>query len=379
MQLNMEAAKLNTRPIGFCPRCAYPMDAGRCPECGEDVVRPARGDRNSRRSRVVRLVKRVAVAGLVLAALWFGGAYAVYNWWPDEHLLRIAGARGRFAPLANAVINYRWRRAESRVLAECKRIEALNSSLSEHEWAGRYEQFDDVLELGADNRFAGYYPSDAGYAGFFMGSVSSVGLDRIDLSTSFRQVWNPALPDNQYVRVRWAGRHYLVLPREMGYFCKNVQRGQAWALCRKSDLTKPLNGLPEVPPEYQSLLPPSPRTGTLIWIGVPVAGVRDPNAKVLIKNQTIQAVVNIGSNDGIKPGMQFMRWVGDSFPYQTIKAIESSEKTCLIECTTEEDDDGKYWNPVVGSKVSIWPDAAGQAKVKYEDPEAFDLGLGTAD
>jgi len=40
-------------PLGFCPTCGYPMDAGTCPECGKrtksplpfDPIHPRRGDR----------------------------------------------------------------------------------------------------------------------------------------------------------------------------------------------------------------------------------------------------------------------------------------------------------------------------------------------
>ena len=49
-------------PLGYCPHCAYPMDPGRCPECGQDIpsqrldARPGRRRRRRRARRVLALI-----------------------------------------------------------------------------------------------------------------------------------------------------------------------------------------------------------------------------------------------------------------------------------------------------------------------------------
>lgn len=64
-------------PAGFCPRCDYAMDAGRCPECGRDVP-PGKLATSARRQRFRRVVVR-SVKSIVLLALIGGAGYGIYH------------------------------------------------------------------------------------------------------------------------------------------------------------------------------------------------------------------------------------------------------------------------------------------------------------
>src|SRR5688572_29943845 len=54
------------QPAGFCPTCGYPIDAGRCPECGVYCAEPPETLVNTRRSRGWRIGFLVSGGGALL-------------------------------------------------------------------------------------------------------------------------------------------------------------------------------------------------------------------------------------------------------------------------------------------------------------------------
>ncbi len=97
-----------SQPKGFCPRCGYPMNPGRCPECGADVA----AEKLPRRRVREYYEHKGKIAAIVLIPLCFLGArYAYYNldWCGllgEKWLLRLQ-ARG-VAP-ADAELKRRYR------------------------------------------------------------------------------------------------------------------------------------------------------------------------------------------------------------------------------------------------------------------------------
>lgn len=70
------------QPDGYCPKCGYPIDPGRCPECGSDVAKEnLAAQPPMSQAGMVRLGVAVAIAAAILI-----GGYFTYNWvdWPSR-------------------------------------------------------------------------------------------------------------------------------------------------------------------------------------------------------------------------------------------------------------------------------------------------------
>ena len=63
-------------PLGFCPRCGYPIDPGRCPECGTVVTADGLA---LDPPRLARRRKMRRIGALALSAIALGAGYAVYR------------------------------------------------------------------------------------------------------------------------------------------------------------------------------------------------------------------------------------------------------------------------------------------------------------
>ena len=112
------------QPTGYCPECGYPMDAGRCPECGKHVEKPAKRDPRTRRTRLRRIATRTLLVVLAVAGLSYAGRYAVYAWWPTEHLRELEASKNKLASFAKRVIRWRWEREHEQTDARRRAIEA---------------------------------------------------------------------------------------------------------------------------------------------------------------------------------------------------------------------------------------------------------------
>src|SRR5262245_46401505 len=95
------------QPTGYCPRCGYQMDAGRCPECGKAVSRPAKRDPRAGRGRLLRAGRRLVTAMLLVLAMYYGGGYAVFAWWPTSHLRVVAARKDWLSERASAIMDWR--------------------------------------------------------------------------------------------------------------------------------------------------------------------------------------------------------------------------------------------------------------------------------
>lgn len=82
------------KPLGFCPHCEYPIDAGRCPECGAEVSVGAL-DRYPASVAKRRIRRRSLIAVVILLLIGSGYfAYRKVNWVaiaPTTILLSIQG------------------------------------------------------------------------------------------------------------------------------------------------------------------------------------------------------------------------------------------------------------------------------------------------
>jgi hypothetical protein len=77
-------------PGGFCPHCGYPMDAGRCSECGQYSPAEALDSTQHRRRRKRRRRRAVLLAIVVLIGLagWYGWTHTnPVRWMPNWALL----------------------------------------------------------------------------------------------------------------------------------------------------------------------------------------------------------------------------------------------------------------------------------------------------
>lgn len=141
--------------------------------------------------------------------------------------------------------------------------------------------------------------------------------------------------ETSYLPIRWDDRLYLIAIKEMAAFCSEVNFGSepdhhsgSNFYLRDGDENKPTTGLPELPSEWQSYLLKHPVTGKI--------------TAFLSKDV---AVIDLGSNDGLKQGM-FLVAHGGEHRYATIELIrvEASYSEAKVYVSNE--------NVLLGDEVS---------------------------
>lgn len=128
-------------PAGYCPRCGYRVDPGRCPECGADVAQPLRRLRSRARRRVV-LLATLLMFVVVGVGLWRYGPSLAARVWPTRHLVHLGWGQGPLARWARQVVISRgadrWQVEHPLAIERHKRIESEIAKEPNHDWAGDY-------------------------------------------------------------------------------------------------------------------------------------------------------------------------------------------------------------------------------------------------
>lgn len=344
-----------SEPSGFCPLCGYRMNAGVCPECGNTVPQPARTDPHSMRGRVRLWTKRAIFAALIIGASWFVGSYAVYRYWPKQHLMGLAQRGGRLGSLADDILSFRESREMETVLAECKRISAQQIGANEKEWAGCYELWNSGLCLGTDHSFAYYQSTDLGMSSLATGRIVSIESYRIRLHSQFEAGFSNAPIPLEYVRIRWGARHYLVSPEEVASFCAQTRTGYDFGYKRVTDDKFPIYGLPEVPPEFRQYLPPQPHQATVTWVGPASSQPVDKDGQRYTKYE-VHVMIDAGLDAGVRKGMEFLSWSQE--PFQYIYALDVQDRWSMLSYESSVYDGQDFMLPSMGWKISFRPETA---------------------
>lgn len=268
------------QPIGYCPACGYRLDAGLCPECGGQVVRPAPRDPRRWAARAPRLALRLAATGVAVCLVLAGVNAAAYRWWPIASLEGLLQGKGRVANWAYEIREWRLDREDERAAARWRRIHRELAGQVRQAWDGEYcNTYGGSLSYDDSLRFA---VAESGYVEVPLSGGCGFGADlpmrsfanhgdvvRSTDQSLFVRESTPHFATSshppqelEFVRIRWGKRHYLIersnLESTRAEGPQSLYVQSALFLFRRDDLLYPVDGLPEYPPEYRDLLPPPP-------------------------------------------------------------------------------------------------------------------------
>jgi hypothetical protein len=192
----------------------------------------------------------------------------------------------------------------TRVLAELQGLDA-------HDWAGDYCA-GDLLGVNLSLTLAprtGFVYEWHGCLGLYDRNYGAVALEagRVRLSPTFKDRKLDFVGiASELIPVPWQGRRYLIPVKEVIDFCNCVNNGHeprttahGRFLLRRSDETKNVAGLPDLPPRYRDYLLAEPVDASVLAVG---ATTTRPSAGEL-KYRDTPLTLDAGKNKGLKRGM----------------------------------------------------------------------------
>lgn len=205
----------------------------------------------------------------------------------------------RFSAAAQSTAEERRRQIRSEVQA-----------LGNHPWAGEYYEGDGLgmnISLLIAPR-AGYVYEWRSCTGVDERNYGAVTFKdgRLRLSFTFdnKHERHTNIPE-EFVPVPWGARKYLIPSERMRYFCNRVNDGteprrERWGLflMRREDEKKEVEGLPDLPAEYQRLLLRKP-------IETEIIGVTSSTTRVERTNRDYHVKIRGGKEAGLTPGISF--------------------------------------------------------------------------
>lgn len=217
-------------PIGYCPHCTYPINPGRCPECGNFVEKPSpRGPAQRRFWRRV-CIGSILVAFACAAALLFNYRVPIGTAFiPAAYALQGSTGSSWFSPYLRDVRDAQLAEYNAfehgGILELHKKLQAELRAGSGPAWAGEYSlwggDFGEHLTISPAGRFAWHSFSNGGSCAN-RGSVKAVTGDQLDLRLDFDQSVFRTGPARRFLRCTWKRQDYLVLDGAMPWFLNQV-------------------------------------------------------------------------------------------------------------------------------------------------------------
>lgn len=349
-------------PTGYCERCGYPSDIGVCSECGKYNERVHRLSLRGRRRRLYRRVLALLAVAALVPGLWYGGRYAIHEYWPTWHLRHIADGSGRWSDAAKDIIRARliqWRAVEAPKGVERRaRIVAEIQGLGEHEWAGVYSNVAFRISLAPDSGYTWEIAPLAPWTIMMHGDVVRATEDRIIVKPSADPALNPSEIDTGFIRVRWGDMLCVVRAGAMVEFCNEVNAGRSYPpiTLHARTAVHPLNwNLPPTPPkvpaDYQKYLLQVPIKAEIVQVGEPVrvpAG-RSPKGNYFIR---VPVTINVGSRTGIQIGMKlYPPFHRRRLRYARVKSVQTESSGVLFQYLFDQGED--YNQRVNAVKVGL--------------------------
>ncbi len=248
-------------PAGYCPRCAYAMDAGVCSECGfvsEKV------DRHPGRRQFKDRIVRFAIAVLLLGGALWGGQFSIARYWSEDHLIALADGDSVLKAWAQRILDERWARRSRREQQETMRrrtaILAELEQLPMHPWAGIYTRvFPQMGTMLSLTPTSGYLGSDGGLSSparrmfFDYGTVTEPRTDVLAL----RSEVDPIIDVKTFPELTlfwWDGRRCAVPTDQMLAFINAYNGGHR--LPTECYFRMTFNGTNQAPTAFMPLSPP---------------------------------------------------------------------------------------------------------------------------
>lgn len=199
--------------------------------------------------------------------------------------------------------------AKSELKMQQARIKKELASATLDEWAGEY-YYGDGLGVNVDFSMA----PKSGFAFTWNGCLGLYDLNYGDVTfEDGRYKLKFRYPNKregfegiagEFIPVRWSARHYLIAPEQLTEFLNGVNSGfeaqtrsiQHRFLLKLGDESLPVNGFPDVPPKYRTFLLSAPIRAQISSVGT---------SKGSDDERVTEVVINAGSADGVRPGMEF--------------------------------------------------------------------------
>lgn len=161
------------------------------------------------------------------------------------------------------------------------------------------------------------------------------------------------IPD-KYLLLRWGGRRYLIASDKIIEFCNAVNALEeprpeihGSFLMRFADWEKKVEGPPELPAEYLKYLLSKPVKAEAVAVGKSIT--REGNSKTRFVETEL--TLNVGSADGILPGIEFSLIEPEEVESATVERVEAHSCHCRMTQFEPSPD----VNPKVGWKFSTRP------------------------
>ena len=232
--------------------------------------------------------------------------------------------------------------AEADAQARFERIAYEASQLAPDHWAGRYYRGDGlgVNVSVAVAPAAGFVFEWHGCLGLYdrnFGSVATTG-DELALSPLYE---NSAQGfqgiAEKLLFVRWGERRYLVPTASVVRFCNAINLGHeprgsrhGSFLLHEADLTKNPRGLPSLPHEQLRYVLDAPIDAKVTRVGA----TRTRHGRY-IAARTVRIVLDVGSGDGVLPGMEFV-FVEEPIGRAVVEHVESDTCTATVSFFEED-------------------------------------------
>lgn len=224
--------------------------------------------------------------------------------------------------------------AESELKKQQARIKKELASGTSDEWSGEYYYGDG---LGVNVAFSmtpksGFAFTWNGCLGLYDLNYGDVAFENGRYKLKFRypnkrEGFEGIAPD--FIPVRWSSRHYLIPSEEFVSFLNAINSGFESAetsrshrfLLKLGDERTPVTGFPNVPAEYKAYLLNAPIKARISSVGA---------SKDIQDGRVTRVVINVGSADGVKPGMEFYIYK-PSTVFEAVEVLNLSEHSAEAE------------------------------------------------
>lgn len=237
--------------------------------------------------------------------------------------------------------------------------EELANSLND-EWAGEYYCGDRLgynisLKIAPKNGFIFTHTGCMGLYGFNHGDVTVAGnLLRLNFTEPEGEIDNRDVT-SELNTVRWGERHYLIATERMIDFCNAINNGfepglylGSLFLHKKEDEKKKVTGEPLIPVQFREYLLKKPLRAEITEVLNHTVFSED-----IMKRNVTEVIVNIGTADGLKKGMELRVVKPDiSSEIEITEVYEHSARGILVQL--QFDDDIKIptrgWQAITGHR-----------------------------
>lgn len=340
-------------PLGFCPYCDYPINPGRCSECGKHVEKPSlRGptQRRFRRRVCVGFVAAALSAGLLVAYIYRApiGAALIPARYAAQHSLGSSWLATYLREVRDVQLADYNAFENGGIDQVRKRIQFELAHGFVPEWAGDYvlpgDDFGEGLRISPNGEFTWHSFSNGGRCANH-GTVSYVSEDRMDLVLHYDATAFQTGPNQRFHRCTWNERDYLVPAGAMPWFLNQINDHGRVGLVLERDARIPAAG-DHFPVGYERYVHMHPLTCRITQVGTPA---ENPEGRGTVYRVRVEC--NAGDFQNVFVGMKLHN-VGRPGNYGTATVTYVHKTSCIAEYSEYCDPDEAFQTPQSGWQLS---------------------------